>query len=278
MKNEKLKPAIKWVGGKRQLIPKLMEYKPKKFNRYYEPFIGGGAFLFALQPTKFLINDLNSELINMYKVIKTSTEELLEILEEYQSKNTKEFYLKIRAIDRDPKRFSKLSNIERAARLIYMLKVDFNGLYRVNKKGQFNVPYGRYKNPKIADHDVLVEIQKFFNRTENKIICGDFERAVEDTEKGDFVYFDPPYVPLTDTSDFTSYTSEGFGLEDQKRLRNVFYSLGEKGVKVMLSNSDTPITREIYKNANIHEVQATRAINSVAKKRGKVGELIITNY
>lgn len=141
MKDNNLKPIVKWVGGKRQLISKLMEYKPDTFNKYYEPFIGGGAFLFALRPNDFVINDHNKELINMYKVVKNSTNELLEILKKHQENNTKEYYLEIRALDREPKKFAKMSDIERAARLIYMLKVDFNGLYRVNKRGQFNVPY-----------------------------------------------------------------------------------------------------------------------------------------
>lgn len=278
VKENNLKPVVPWVGGKRQLIPKLMEYKPETFNKYYEPFIGGGAFLFALQPDNFVINDYNEELINMYKVIKTSTNELLEVLKKPQSNNTKEYYLEIRALDRDFEKFSKMSNIERAARLIYMLKVDFNGLYRVNKKGQFNVPYGRYKNPKIADKNTLFAAKEFFNNTKNEIISGDFEKAVKTAKKSDFVYFDPPYIPLTETADFTSYTSKGFSMGDQVRLKEVFFELANKGVNVMLSNSDTPITRELYKDVNIHEVQATRAINSVANKRGKIDELIITSY
>ncbi|MGQ5708926.1 DNA adenine methylase [Lactobacillus sp. PSON] len=279
MKNKNmLKPVIKWVGGKRQLLPKLMEFKPKTYNRYFEPFIGGGALLFALQPKSFVINDQNADLINMYSVVKNNPIELLKLLNEHQKNNKKEYYLAIRALDRDMSKFITLTDVQRAARLIYMLKVDFNGLYRVNKKGQFNVPYGRYKNPKIADSDNINEVSNFLNATHNKIMNVDFEKAVMDAKENDFIYFDPPYIPLTETSDFTSYTSNGFNIKDQERLRDTFFNLSKKGVKVMLSNSDTPTTRELYASANLHEVQASRAINSVASKRGKVGELIITNY
>lgn len=272
-----LKPFTKWVGGKRQLLPELQKFKPKNYNTYFEPFVGGGALLFSLHPQNAVINDFNSSLMNVYRVIKENPEELLKILEKYAENNSKEYYLKIRSADRDG-RIEKMNNVEKAARLLYMLKVDFNGLYRVNKKGQFNVPYGKNKNPKIADRENIMAVSGYFNSCNIDFLSGDFEDAVHGVQENDFVYFDPPYIPLSSTSNFTSYTEDGFSFDDQKRLRDTFFRLSSIGAYVMLSNSDTPLTRELYAGANIHEVTASRTINSNAKKRGKVGELIITNY
>lgn len=272
-----LKPFTKWVGGKRQLLPQLHELMPKQFNRYFEPFIGGGALLFSLAPDNAVINDLNADLANVYRMVKNKPKELLDILEKHAANNTKEYYLAIRQLDRSDA-INQLSDVEKAARILYMLKVDFNGLYRVNKKGEFNVPYGRYKNPKIADYETIMSASNYFNKADVKILNGDFSKAVKDAQTGDFVYFDPPYVPVTLTSAFTSYTAEGFNLKEQERLRDLFFSLDKRGVKVMLSNSDVPTVRELYKDANIHSVEANRFINSKSDKRGKVGEVIITNY
>lgn len=272
-----LKPVIKWVGGKRQLLDELYFLKPKSYHRYFEPFIGGGALLFSLAPERATINDANSDLILMYNVIRDNPKELLAVLEKHAASNSKEYYYKIRALDRDGT-LSNLSDIEKVARLIFMLKVDFNGLYRVNSKGEFNVPYGRYKNPKIANEENICAVSDYFNNNEIKMLTGDYSTATESAKKDDFVYFDPPYIPLTETASFTSYTKEGFGLVQQEQLRDRFNDLSAKGVNVMLSNSDTPLTRELYKDANIHEAQASRSINSVASKRGKVSELIITSY
>lgn len=272
-----LKPVTKWVGGKRQLLPVLHDLMPEDFENYFEPFIGGGAMLFSLAPDNAVINDMNSDLIEMYRTVKETPEELLELLEKHQENNAKEYYLKIRELDRSDA-INDLSRVERAARLLYMLRVDFNGLYRVNSKGQFNVPYGRYKNPKIADRENIMSVSSYFNNANVTFYNGDFEAAVADVKEHDFVYFDPPYIPLTETAAFTSYTSDGFGLEEQERLRDLFFKLSDKGAYVMLSNSDTPLTRELYKDGNIHSVQASRAINSKASKRGKVGEVVVTNY
>ena len=275
--SENLKPFTKWVGGKRQLLPQLQKFKPENYNTYFEPFVGGGALLFSLHPQNAVINDFNSSLMNVYRVTKENPEELLEILEKHAENNSKEYYLEIRSADRDG-RIEKMNNVEKAARLLYMLKVDFNGLYRVNKKGQFNVPYGRNKNPKIADRENIMAVSNYFNSCNIDFLSGDFEDAVQGVKENDFVYFDPPYIPLSSTSNFTSYTEDGFSFDDQKRLRDTFFRLSNIGAYVMLSNSDTPLTRELYAGANIHEVSASRTINSNAKKRGKVGELIITNY
>ena len=272
-----LKPITKWVGGKRQLLNELNVFKPDSFNTYFEPFVGGGAFLFNLAPEKAVINDFNEDLVNLYRIVKSDPENLLKILEKHAENNSKEYYLQLREVDRSDA-IDKLSNVEKAARILYMLKVDFNGLYRVNKKNQFNVPYGRYKNPNIANRENILSVSNYFNRSNIEILNGDFEKAVENAKKDDFVYFDPPYVPLNPTSDFTSYTSEGFNISDQERLRDLFFSLSANGVNVMLSNSDVDLVRDMYKNANIHSVQANRFINSKSDKRGKIGEVIITNY
>ena len=272
-----LKPITKWVGGKRQLLNELNVFKPDSFNTYFEPFVGGGAFLFNLAPEKAVINDFNEDLVNLYRIVKSDPENLLKILEKHAENNSKEYYLQLRELDRSDA-IDKLSNVEKAARILYMLKVDFNGLYRVNKKNQFNVPYGRYKNPNIANRENILSVSNYFNRSNIEILNGDFEKAVENAKKDDFVYFDPPYVPLNPTSDFTSYTSEGFNISDQERLRDLFFSLSANGVNVMLSNSDVDLVRDMYKNANIHSVQANRFINSKSDKRGKIGEVIITNY
>ncbi|MER1300430.1 DNA adenine methylase [Ligilactobacillus salivarius] len=272
-----LKPVTKWVGGKRKLLPELNQLRPETYGKYYEPFFGGGAFLFNLMPEVAIINDQNSELINLYKVIKETPEELIELLSQHKENNSKEYYLGLRAADRDG-RIDEMNDVEKAARIMYMLKVDFNGLYRVNSKGQFNVPYGRYKNPNIVDSENIMNVNEYFNNNDITILEGDFATAVESAQSNDFVYFDPPYIPLNITSSFTSYTADGFDDKDQIRLRDVFFDLANKGVNVMLSNSDTELTRELYKDAIIHEVMVGRAINSDATKRGKISELIITSY
>lgn len=272
-----INPVIKWVGGKRQLLDYLIKYMPDNYNNYYEPFIGGGALLLACMPANAIINDANSELINMYKVIRDHPSELIKNLEIHNSKNSKDYYLNIREADRNGE-IEKYTDIQRAARLMYMLRVDFNGMYRVNKKGQFNVPYGKYKNPNIVNADAILKLNNYFIKNNIIIKCEDFEKAVENANTGDFVYFDPPYIPLNSTSSFTSYTAENFSIQDQKRLADVFFKLSKKNVRVMLSNSDTELTRSLYSNAKIHKVHANRMINSKANRRGKISELIITNY
>ncbi len=273
----KLNPVIKWVGGKRQLLNYLVKYMPKQYNTYFEPFVGGGAFLLELLPTHAVINDANAELINMYRVIKNQPQALIKQLMIHKENNSKDYYLKIREVDRT-NQIMKYTDVQRAARLMYMLRVDFNGMYRVNRKGQFNVPYGKYANPNIVNSDAICKLSEYFNYTNITILCGDFANAVKTAKRNDLVYFDPPYIPLTKTSSFTSYTANNFELDDQKRLATTFFDLASKGVKVMLSNSDTALTRKLYANAHIHEVKANRMINSNGSKRGKISELIITSY
>ena len=272
-----LQPFTKWTGGKRQLLPIIKSLMPDNYNNYFEPFIGGGALFFDLSPDKAVINDFNNELINCYQQIKKYPQKLIELLAKHQENNSKEYYLELRSADRD-NRIDKMTNVERAARIMYMLRVDFNGLYRVNSKNQFNVPYGRYKNPKIVDSDLILSISQYLNSNNIKILTGDFEKAVQDVVAGDFVYFDPPYIPLSETSAFTSYTHEGFTYEDQVRLRDCFKKLDEKGAFVMLSNSSSPLVEELYKDFNIHKVEANRTNGAKTSSRGKISEIIVTNY
>ena len=277
MKEVALQPFTKWTGGKRQLLPVIRELIPKTYNRYFEPFVGGGALFFDLAPKDAVINDFNAELINCYQQIKDNPQELIEILKVHQEYNSKEYYLDLRSVDRD-ERIDMMSEVQRAARILYMLRVDFNGLYRVNSKNQFNVPYGRYKNPKIVDEELIFAISVYLNNNQLEIKTGDFEKAVLDVQPGDFVYFDPPYIPLSETSAFTSYTHEGFSYDDQVRLRDTFKKLSDTGAYVMLSNSSSFLVEELYQDFNIHYVEATRTNGAKSSSRGKISEIIVTNY
>ncbi|VRT35923.1 modification methylase [Streptococcus pneumoniae] len=277
IKKVTLQPFTKWTGGKRQLLPVIRELMPKTYNRYFEPFVGGGALFFDLAPKDAVINDFNAELINCYQQIKNNPQELIEILKVHQEYNSKEYYLDLRSADRD-ERIDMMSEVQRAARILYMLRVNFNGLYRVNSKNQFNVPYGRYKNPKIVDEELISAISVYINNNQLEIKVGDFEKAIVDVRTGDFVYFDPPYIPLSETSAFTSYTHEGFSFADQVRLRDAFKRLSDTGAYVMLSNSSSALVEELYKDFNIHYVEATRTNGAKSSSRGKISEIIVTNY
>ena len=277
IKEVTLQPFTKWTGGKRQLLSVIRELMPKTYNRYFEPFVGGGALFFDLAPKDAVINDFNAELINCYQQIKDNPQELIEILKVHQEYNSKEYYLDLRSSDRD-ERIDMMSEVQRAARILYMLRVDFNGLYRVNSKNQFNVPYGRYKNPKIVDENLVSAISTYLNNNQIEIKKGDFEKAVLDVQPGDFVYFDPPYIPLSETSAFTSYTHEGFSYDDQVRLRDTFKKLNDAGAYVMLSNSSSFLVEELYRDFNIHYVEATRTNGAKSSSRGRISEIIVTNY
>lgn len=273
----KLQPFTKWTGGKRKLLPELLKLLPQKFEHYYEPFIGGGALFFEIMPEIATINDFNGELINCYNQIKANPNDLVKLLKMHSEKNSKEYYLQLRSLDRE-ENFKNLTGIEKAARILYMLRVDFNGLYRVNSKNQFNVPYGNYKNPKIVDEELLLNISEYLNNNNINIVNGDFAKAVSNAKKGDFVYFDPPYIPLSQTSSFTSYTHEGFSLEDQIRLRDTMRELTKRGVYVMLSNSSSELAIELYKEFNIHYVDVSRTNGAKASSRRMIKEIIVTNY
>ena len=277
LKYYNLQPFTKWTGGKRQLLGELRSYMPETYGRYFEPFVGGGALFFDLAPEQAVINDVNEELINAYRQIKNNPAELINLLIKHKENNSKDYYLELRSADRDG-RISRMTGVERAARILYMLRVDFNGLYRVNSKNQFNVPYGRYKNPKIVDVDLLYQISEYLNENDIEILQTDFAEAIKDAQTGDFVYFDPPYIPLNETSSFTSYTHEGFSYEEQVRLRDTFKELTERGVYAMLSNSSNPLVEELYKDFNIYFVEAQRTNGAKSSSRGKISEIIVTNY
>lgn len=272
-------PFVKWAGGKTQLLDKLHEMMPKKYNRYYEPFIGGGALLFSVAPKDFVINDFNSELIQAYRCFtkKEDFEKLIELLNYHQENHSEEHYYEVREMDKSPD-FLSLPIYERAARMIYLNKSCFNGLYRVNSKGFFNVPSGKKKKVVCYEGENLSQIEDFFSGSEFEILNGDFQDAVEDAKPGDFVYFDPPYDTWEDKESFTSYAKNPFGKAEQKRLADVYKELSGRGVFVMLSNHNTEYIRELYKDFDIHVVEAKRMINSKASGRGNVEEVIITNY
>lgn len=273
----KLKPFTKWTGGKRQLLPALKTQLPKDFATYYEPFVGGGALFFELMPKKAVIGDLNEALINCYWQIKENPKALVALLYEHQEKNSKDYYLALRHLDRDES-LAELSKVAQAARILYMLRVNFNGLYRVNSKNQFNVPYGNYKNPKIVDEDLIYAISAYLNQNEIMILANDFDQIVRESKKGDFVYFDPPYIPLNQTSAFTSYTDKGFDYNAQVRLKETMDKLSARGVYVMLSNSSSPFSLELYKNYDITYVDVTRLNGASKKSRGSIKEIIVKNY
>lgn len=272
------KPFVKWAGGKRQIVDKLLMYAPDEFNTYYEPFVGGGALLFELSPKKAVINDSNKELINVYNVLRNEEKfkKMCSILNTYEKNNSEEFYYELRNKDRNKSSFDRLSDYKRAGRTIYLNKACFNGLYRVNSKNEFNVPFG--KKTKVNTYDIgnLITVSNYLTMNDIKILNVDFEDSVKDAQKSDFIYFDPPYD--SETSIFNSYTEDGFGKEEQRRLAKVYKELSNKGCYVMLSNNNTTLIKELYKDFNIHIIEAKRSINSNGKKRGKVEEVIITNY
>ena len=273
------KPFVKWAGGKRQIIDKLKKYIPTKYNCYYEPFLGGGALFFELAPKNAVINDSNEELMNVYKVLCDHDKytKMCKLLNEYEASNNEKFYYEIRNKDKE-KNFNRLSDYKKAARTIYLNKTCFNGLYRVNKKGYFNVPYNKKNKINTYEGENLLTIHMQLTLNNIKILSTDFAEAVKDAKEGDFVYFDPPYDSVSKNQTFNSYTEEGFGKEEQKRLSKVFKDLDKKGVKVMLSNHNTELINKLYKDYNIHIIEAKRSINSKGNKRGKVEEVIITNY
>lgn len=275
----KAKPFVKWAGGKRQIIDKLLKLVPVEYDTYYEPFVGGGALLFELSPKEAVINDSNKELMNVYKTISSDKgyEETLKLLNTYEKKHDEAFYYKIRNLDKDKEKFAKLNDYERAARTIYLNKACFNGLYRVNSKGEFNVPFNKKLKINTYDGQNMTLAYVYFQTNKITMLSTDFEEAVKDAKKGDFIYFDPPYDSENDDT-FNSYTEEGFGKEEQRRLARVYKELSDRGCYVMLSNHNTTLINELYNEFNIHVISAKRNINSKGEKRGKVEEVIITNY
>jgi DNA adenine methylase len=266
-------PFLKWAGGKRQLLSQIDLYIPKSFNKYIEPFVGGGALFFYLLPKNAILNDINQDLINAYRVIKENVSELITSLKKH--KNEEEYFYKIRSVDRNLDEFKTWSDVEKASRIIYLNRCCYNGLYRVNSKGYFNAPFGKYKNPKICNEENLKLVHKVLKDV--KLMNTSFELCLNYAKKDDFIYFDPPYVPISESANFTSYTKSSFKKEDQIKLFNVFKELDQKGCKLLLSNSYNEFILKLYKNYQINIVYAKRAINSNPDKRGEIKELLIIN-
>lgn len=274
------KPFVKWAGGKRQLIPILSENLPKTMGTYFEPFLGGGALLFHILSERTGqrcgISDLNSDLILTYTTIRDKTDQLINSLKNHAKnyqKDSKSYYYSIR--ESNPR-----TAVEKTSRLIFLNRTCFNGLYRVNSKGKFNVPLGRYTNPNIVNEENLRSVSQVLSSGKISIQCRDFESVLGDVKKGDFVYFDPPYQPVSETANFTSYTHKSFTFEDLKRLANLCLKLDSKGCKVMLSNSNSEDVSQMFpkKQWKLEKIHANRSINSNSKKRTGHFELLIKNY
>jgi DNA adenine methylase len=276
-----MKPYLKWAGGKRQLLSEIKKYLPENIAgyTYYEPFIGAGALFFELQPQKAVINDFNTQLILTYKAIKEDVEHLITLLQEHKEKNDEDYYYETRNLDRDTEQFNKMTGVEKAARLIYLNKTCYNGLYRVNSQGLFNVPYGRHKNPAMYEEIVLRQMSEYLQKNSITILNGDFEEAIAGADKKSFIYFDPPYHS-PGKKNFTGYQADGFGEADQRRLRDAMVILTGRGAKCLLSNADTEYIRDLYRDNifDIIPVQAKRAINSDSAGRGLVNEVLVRNW
>jgi DNA adenine methylase len=262
-----VRPFVKWAGGKRQILRELLKHVPSKHGRYFEPFVGGGALFFATRPKRAVLADVNERLVRAYKGVRDDVEAVIGLLKKWPHDPV--FFEKTRARPVD-----EGTDVEVAAWFVYLNKTGFNGLYRVNKKNRFNVPFGRYENPKICDPRTLRACSEALANTDLRV--GDFEAIASAAKRGDFVYFDPPYAPLSATSSFTSYTSNGFGIDEQTRLRDLARDLKRCGVHVLLSNSSAPAVRKLYSRGfEVFEVSATRMVNSKAGGRGAITELVI---
>jgi len=275
-KNKLVAPVLKWVGGKRQLLDTLTPLLPNRVISYCEPFVGGGALLFDMQPKTAYVNDINEELIRVYKVIKNDVELLIEALREFR--NDADYFYNVRDWDRDKAKYSALSDIEKAARVLYLNKTCYNGLFRVNSAGEFNSPFGNYRNPNIVNAPVLRAVSSYFNSAAINLTSSDYAEVLVELPKNTFVYLDPPYDPISTTSSFTGYSRGGFARDDQIRLRKCCDELHERGLKFMLSNSSTDFIKEQYADYNITLVKAKRAINSDGAKRGEIDEVVVRNY
>ncbi|MGI0021673.1 MAG: DNA adenine methylase [Nitrososphaeraceae archaeon] len=276
-------PFVKWAGGKTQLLSQIRTYLPREFERYFEPFLGGGAMFFYLVSNRNLgftsfLSDTNSELINAYSIVRDDVEELIKILKYHQRqyrKSPSQYYYQLRAMTK------AMKNVETAARFIALNKTCYNGLYRVNKNGLFNVPMGRYKNPLICDTDNLRNVSLVLRQSDSHIDVSDYWKIlIDNADENDFIYLDPPYNPVSSTANFTGYTDTGFKDDDQKQLAKIFRKLDARGCYIILSNSDTPLVRTLYQDYTDYtmEIDANRAINSKASLRTGHRELLIRNY
>ena len=275
-KNRLVAPVLKWVGGKRKLLDTFAPLLPNKIDAYCEPFVGGGALFFNLQPKVAYINDINDELIRVYKVIKNDVENLIIALQGF--KNEAKYFYDVRDMDRDREKYALLSDVEKAARVLYLNKTCYNGLFRVNNSGEFNSPFGNYRNPNIVNAPTLRAVSSYLNTAKIYLSSLDYEEILVKLPKNTFVYLDPPYDPVSDTSSFTGYSKGGFSRDDQIRLRERCDDLNKRGLKFMLSNSATDFIKEQYSGYYITTVQAKRSINSNGEKRGEVDEVVVRNY
>ena len=275
-KNMLVSPVLKWVGGKRQLLDVLKPLLPRRITTYCEPFAGGGALLFNLQPNNAYVNDINMELIRVYEIIKRDVEALIAALQDF--KNEADFFYSVRDWDRDREKYSLLTDIQKAARILYLNKTCYNGLFRVNSAGEFNSPFGNYRNPNIVNAPTLRAVSSYLNAATIHLTSIDYAEVLQGLPKGTFVYLDPPYDPVSNTSSFTGYAKGGFSRDEQVRLRKCCDELHRCGLKFMLSNSATDFIKEQYSAYKITVVQAKRAINSDATKRGGIDEVVVRNY
>lgn len=276
VKNVRLAPIVKWVGGKRQLLNDIAPFIPDHYSAYCEPFLGGGAVLFALKPETAIVNDINSDLIQMYEVVRDQAEALISALRTHI--NDADHYYRVRAWDRDREFYMGLSEVERAARLIYLNKTCYNGLFRVNQSGEFNTPFGRYEKPDFVNEVNLRSVSQYLQNAHITFHSGDYSVLLEEIKPDDFVYLDPPYDPVSDTARFTGYVKGGFSQDDQLRLKQFCDKLDSENVKFLMSNSSTAFIRDLYQDYEIMTVKAKRVVNSAAGKRGRVDEVLIRNY
>lgn len=275
--NNTVKPFVKWLGGKRRVLPELRKFYPQEYNTYHEPFLGGGSVMLDVAPENGIVSDMNSELINTYITVKENPEKLLDLLVDHQNAHSKEHYLEVRGWDRDTS-FQLRSSVEKAARFIYLNKTGFNGLHRVNRNNQNNVPFGSYNNPLIADFTNIEAYSEWLRNSKIVFKAETFTDALKRVKgEKNFVYLDPPYIPLTATANFVGYASEGFGLDKQEELRDAFMKMDAENNFVLSSNSDTPLTRKLYADAEIVPINVLRSVGRSADSRVKVGEVIIVS-
>lgn len=274
-KDAKINPFMKWPGGKRRVLPEIRKYIPENYSTYYEGFLGGGAVLLDLLPQQAVVSDVNVELIEGYETVRDEKETLITLLEDHASKNSLDYFLEVRAWDRADDWLTKSTKVERTARMIYLNRTCFNGLYRVNSKNQFNAHFGHYKDPKVVDYDNLNALSTWLKDAEISFNHNGYKENISKAGAGDFVYLDPPYIPVTETAYFVSYTKNGFDMADQIELRDTAADIDARGGYVLLSNSDTPQIRELYKDFHIETIRVTRAIGAGAKSRVAVGEVLV---
>lgn len=275
-KNKLVAPFVKWVGGKRQLIDGITSMLPSGISSYCEPFLGGGAILFSTQPKNAIVNDLNAELIAVYETIRDDVESLITTLKQHI--NTQEYFYSIRDLDRNKEKYQLMTKTEKAARLIFLNKTCYNGLFRVNSSGEFNTPFGYYRNPNIVNEPVLRAVNKYLSTNNITFYSEDFADTLQRVNKNCFVYLDPPYDPLSDTASFTGYNKGGFDKDEQIRLKQCCDDLNARGIMFLLSNSATAFIKDLYRDYHISVVEAKRAINSDGTKRGSIEEVLIRNY